>query len=194
MGFLDRFRKTAPEKDSPESPVFQEIISVHGLKKTKPYEPSLMQDWWEGYYGTLRFAVQEQGQAIVAYLGDIVEVTEIYLGRIHPGSKLPPESSPQRLDRIIGREGAQLAAQFVLLAHPGGDFDYPQLRLPELLHGIPRLSPGVEEIGIYENFQGLSLRIKHPISRSDFDNDLRTASEMVKALAAWADRLTKEHR
>lgn len=183
MGFLDRFRKAAPEKDPSESPVFQEIISVHGLKKAKPYEPSLMQDWWKGSYGTLRLAVQEQGQVIVAYLGDIVEVTEIYLGRIQPGSKLPPESSPQRLDRIVGREGAQLAAQFVLLAHPGGDFDYPQLRLPELLHGIPRLSPAVEVIGIYENFQGLFLRIKHPISLPDFENDLRIAAEMVKALS-----------
>lgn len=188
MGFFDRFRKTDVEKNSREGHVFQEIVSSYGLKRTKPYEPSLEQDWWEGYYGTMRFAMQEWGRDIHVYLGDVVEVTEIYLGRVQPGGKFPPESSPQRLDRIVGREGAELAAQFVLLASPGGDFDYPQLRLPELLHGIPRLSHAVDQIAIYENFQGLFFIAKQVISRSDLENDLRIASEMVKALNSWASK------
>jgi len=185
MGFLDRFRKTSVKTERRNN-FIQEIVSAYGLKKAQPYEPSLEQDWLEGYYGTMRFAVQEWGMDIHVYLGDVVEVTEIYLGRVPPGSTLPPAGSPQRLDRIVGTEGAEIANQFLLLAHPAGDFDYPQLRLPELLHGIPHFSPSVGEIAIYDNFRGLFLILKQPISRADFDNDLSIASGIVKAISSYS--------
>ena len=187
MGFFDRIRKTQDADPSATGSVFAEIVATYRLKKARPYEPSLMLDWFEGSYGAVRFAVQEAGAKIVAYLGDVVEVTEIYLVRVPPGGTLPREGSPQRLDRIVGPEGAALASQFVLAAHPTGDFDYPQLRLPEVLHGIPRLSPHVLEVAIYENFRGLSFRTTRSITRPNFERDLEIASEIVAAL-----RVTRE--
>lgn len=183
MGFFDRFKKTS-DKTVVDDVFLKEIVAAYGLKKAKPYEPSLEQDWWEGHYAVLRFAVQEHGAGMVVYLGDITEVTDIYLGRTHPGKPIPANSA-QRLDRIVGPEGAELAGQFVLLAYPKGNFDFPQLRLPELLHGIPRLSRSVEEIGIYENFRGISLILRQPLNRTEFDSDLAIASGIVKALSSW---------
>lgn len=187
MGFFDRFRKTGVKTERRNN-FIPEIVSAYGLRRARPYEPSIGQDWWEGYYGTMRFAVQEHRGGIIVYVGDVVEVTEIYLGRIRDRSKLPPKDSPQRLDRIAGTDGAEIAALFVLLATPAVDFDYPQLRLPELHLGIPRLSRSVEEIAIYENFRGLFFILNQPISRSDFENDLRIASEIVRALSSDADK------
>lgn len=180
MGFFDRFTGSGT--------IAQELIAAYGLKKATPYEPSIMQDWWEGSYGTMKLAVREQGRDLVVYLGDIVEVTDIYLVRVSTGEQVPPPESPQRIDRIVGQEGTALASQFVLAAYPEGNFDYPQLRLPELLHGLPRLSAPVHEVAIYENFRGLSLQARHPITRADFESDLRIASDIVRALCSWGQR------
>jgi hypothetical protein len=182
MGFFDRFRKPQGAEPPAAGHLVPEIVAAYGLKKAKPYEPSLMLDWFEGTHGALRFAVQESGTGIVAYLGDIVEITEIYLTRVPAGTKLPRDGSPQRLDRIAGPEGAALASQWVLAAHPSGDFDYPQLRLPEVLHGLPRLSPHVTEIAIYENLRGLSFNATRSITRPDFERALEIAAAVVTAL------------
>jgi len=172
VGFFDRFSS---------STAFREIVAAYGLTKAQPYEPSLMLPWWEGLAGTTRFAIQEAGQGLNVYVGDIVEVTEIYLVRAGEGTPLPPKGTPMRLDTIAGRD-SPLARTFFLAAYPIGDFDYPQLRIPAVAQGLLALSPGVGEVMICENFRGLSFIEEPPPSREIFDRDLQTAIAVVKAL------------
>jgi hypothetical protein len=180
MGILDRFRKPAG------NPLLEELIRLYALVRKTPHEPGIMNDWWEGRADGETIAIQDRGDGIIVYAGDIVEVTGIYLVRIAPGSSGPAGNSPHRLDRIVGAQGAALASRFVLGAHPPGDFDHPQLRLPALRDGIPRLSPSVREISIYENDRGLSLQLDHTATRETAVADLDLALTMVRGLKASA--------
>ncbi len=165
------------------SGVFQAIVDYYGLKRTPSYERSITFPWWEGLAGTTPFAIQEVGGRLQVYVGEIVEVTEIYLIRGGPQQPLPAEGSPGRLDRIAGKE-TLLARQFFLAAYPVGDFDYPQLRVPAVAEGIVSLSSCVREVAICENFRGLCLGMDPPPAREEFDRDLRWAIGIVNALAA----------
>ena len=187
MGIFDRLKGRAERKESGSSrtqgtpgSLLQELIAVYGLKKAKPYEPSIVQDWWEGTAGVQRFAILEYGDKLTVYLGEITEITEIYLVRRGPQDPFPPEGSPTRLDRIVG--AGALAKEFFLAAYPNGDFDYPQLRRPGVLQSLPLLSPSVSELMICDNFRGLSFITSGSVTREVFDRDLHIASDLVKAL------------
>lgn len=187
MGIFDRLKGMAERKEGDSSRIqgkpgslLEELIAVYGLKKAKPYEPSIVLDWWEGSAGVQRFAIQEYGDRLTVHIGEISEITEIYLVRRDPKRAFPPEGSPARLDRIVG--AGAFAYEFSLAAYPKGDFDYPQLRRPGVLQSLLQLSPSVSELMICDNFRGLSFITSGSVTREVFDHDLRIASDLVEAL------------
>jgi hypothetical protein len=165
-----------------EPSLLDQLKAGFGLVKTTPSEPSILDDWWEGRLEGRVVAFQERPDGLMVHLGQIEEITEIYLARVGAGQPLPAEGSPQRLDRIVGRAGAALASQFCLAAHPPGEFDYPQLRLPALRDGIPRFSPSVQEILVYERCRGLSLITDQTATRESLEEDLTLAMAMLEEL------------
>jgi len=175
--------------NSSDNKLLKEIIAFYSLAKKKPYEPSIMHDWWEGELRGRTIAFQLWEGKLFVYVGEVVEITEIYLERVSQKNQLPPEDSPQRLDRIVG-EGSVLASQFYLVAYPEGAFDYPQLRLPALKDGIPKFSAAVDQIMICENFKGLSFTSDSTATREGIDADLKIALNIVRALEEWS---TQQH-
>ena len=93
-------------------------------------------------------------------------------------------ASAPHLERIVGPGGKALASKFYLGALPQGQFDFPQPRLPALRDGIPRLSPSVQEVAIFESYRGMSLATDYTASVDTVAEDLKLALAMVEALEA----------
>jgi hypothetical protein len=165
--------------------LLEQLQAQYALEKAAPPPNSaLMDDWWEGTVDGRTIAFQAQGRETMLFAGEVVEITEIYLVRIDAdAAEVPPGT---RLDRIVGAEGAVLAARFFLGAHPRGSFDYPQLRLPALRDGIARLSDSVRELSVFDNFRGLSLRLDERATPETVAADLGRALAMLAALEAGA--------
>jgi len=181
------FFKKKPAPDLPAHAILDQLKEVYRLERKTPSESSIMGDWWESRLDGRRLAFQERGRGLAAFLGVIEEITEIYLCRNLPGQPVPV-AARQHLARIVGAEGAALASQFFLGAHPDGDFDYPALRLPPLRDGTARLSPSIREIAVYESFRGLSLITDETATPTAIAGDLQLAAGMLDALAAMAGR------
>ena len=154
MGLFDRFTK--PAKGS----LLGALIERFGLQKKPCPEASLMGDWWEGKHEGRMLGFTGPGERLTLFLGVPAEVTEIYLVRATPGDAADLEATGRDIARIAGAEGAALAAAFRLGATPPGAlFDIPQLRLPALRDGVPRLSASVLEVQIYDTWKGLALKL-----------------------------------
>lgn len=159
-----------------------QLKKTYNLHQKAPSESSIMGDWWETRLAGRVLAFQERGKGLSVFVGEIEEITEIYLCRPGTDPAIPPAAVSQHLARIVGSEGAALADQFYLAAHPTGDFDYSVLRLPPLRDGIPQLSPSVREIAIYESFRGLSLLTDDTATVETIGADLKLALDMLKAM------------
>lgn len=163
--------------------LFDQLQTIYRLEQRAPAESTcIMGNWWESQLEGRLLAFMEHRQGMAVFLGRVEEITEIYLSRLAPGQALPAAALRQHLARIVGAEGAALAEQFYLAAHPDGDFDYPELRLPPLRDGIPRLSASVREVAIYESFRGLSLITDETATVETIGTDLQLAVDMLKAL------------
>ncbi|MDH4162200.1 MAG: hypothetical protein OEW15_05860 [Nitrospirota bacterium] len=193
MGFFDRFKGESAAGKKPHAPDQQapphsaaprlslaDIAKAYGLKEKESYEPSIEGTWWEGETGVTRFAVMENRGRLFVHIGTIAEIAEIYLGRATAQRPLPPEGSPGRIAGIVQGHGA--GRQFCLLAYPQGTFDLPLLRQRGVADALVRLSPFVNEVMIYDNYQGATLLLEGGYARADFDRDLAAGVELVQAI------------
>lgn len=158
MGLFDRFKKPADGKPA-AGKLLDALKERYSLKKTAPPpDASLMQDWWEcRLEGKLLAFDEPRPGAVVAFLGEIVEVTSIYLTRSAPGKEF------------------RLAAGVA-------DADAPKLELLPIRDGLARLSAAVQEVAIYENDRGLSLRFGAAATPETIAADLAIAQGMLRAL------------
>lgn len=176
------FFKSGKGQDPKGHALLEQLKKLYGLEQKAPPESTcLMGNWWESSLAGRTLAFMEHGRGVAVFVGMIEEITEIYLRRQAPGQPVPADAR-LHLARIVGAAGAELAARFFLAAHPGGDFDYPELRLPPLRDGIPRLSQSVREIAIYEGRQGLSLIIDETAEVESVGADLQLALAMLAVL------------
>lgn len=164
--------------------LFEQLKSRYALAEKTPYEPSLMQNWWEGSVNNSPVAFQQRGEDITVFVGRVEEITDIYLIRITADNPAPSPETTAHLERIAGPEGKALASQFYLAAYPSsGDFDFPQLRIPALRDGITKLSPSVSEVAIFESHKGLSFNIAAAGATVEtIEEDLKLAQAMVQAM------------
>ena len=157
MGLFDHFRK-------PSRPALLDALkSSHELqKKSPPPESSLMQVWWEGRHEgkTLAFMQWQAGTRL--FLGEVVEVSSMYLWRAAPGEAFRPGFEP-----------------------PAAGF--PQMQIAGVGGGIARLSPSVRDVQLYENDRGLSLLLGAEATPESVASDLAVASDMLRALEAGGD-------
>lgn len=159
------------------------LIERYGLKKSRPRESVLMVDWWEGRHKGRLIAFVEMGTKLEMYLGEPPGETEIYLVRAEAGDGPDLEATKKDIERICGAQGAALAASFRLAATPPGKlFDIPQLRLPALRDGVPRLSPSVLAVMINESMRGLSLQIGTGATQESVAADLEIAHALLSAV------------
>lgn len=191
MGLFDLFRKpptspTARSAFASEPSLLEVLVERYGLEKKKPPEEScLMGEWWEGVHEKRRIAFDQRGDNLFLYLGESAEITEIYLVSAAPGEPPGLTASRKHVERIAGAEGAVLAERFRLGATPPGAlFDFPQLRLAALRDGLPKLSPSVREVGIFENMQGLHLTLDATAMLESIAADLPIAHATLRALEA----------
>ena len=180
MGIFDRFKKQTGNS------LIEKLKALYALEKKAPYEASIVDDWWEGKIDRRAVAFQERGAGVIMYVGKVEEITEIYLVRSAAGQPVQAGASLPHLERIAGEEGKALAAQFDLGAAPQGPFDFPQLRLPSVRDGIPRLSSSVREVAIFESYRGISIATDHTASVETVAEDLKLAFAMLEALEAAA--------
>lgn len=158
MGLFDAFRKkpadTAPAAAS--GGLLGALVQRHGLKPAKPPpESALSGTWWAQPPGNgLSLAFLARGADVVAFLGEPVEITEIYLARAPAG-------------------------EFRLGA--GSESDFPQLRLPAVRAGLARLSAAVKEFQLFENHAGVALQFAAGASAEEVAQDLATARELLVA-------------
>jgi hypothetical protein len=159
------------------------LIERYGLKKSRPRESVLMVDWWEGRHKGRLIAFVEMGMKLAMYLGEAPGETEIYLVRAAPDDAPDLEATKKDIARICGGQGAALAASFRLAATPSEKlFDIPQLRLPALRDGVPRLSPSVLAVMINESMRGLSLLMAKGATQESVAADLEIAHALLSAL------------
>jgi hypothetical protein len=177
MGIFDRFRK-------PSGPsLLAGLTARYGLQRKACPEASLMGDWWEGQHEGRLLAFIEAGKRLTLFLGGPAENTEIYLVRATPDDEADLEATRRDIERIAGPEGAALAAAFRLGATPPGAlFDIPQLRLPALRDGVPRLSASVIDVQVYETFRGLALNLGAGATPETVAADLAIAHGVLKAV------------
>jgi len=179
MGLFDRFKKPAG------TPLLRELAEHYALEKKQPAEGSLMGEWWEGRDQGRLIAFMGRGRELVLYAGEPAEMTEIYLVRATPDESAALAATKRHIERIAGAQGAALAAQFRLGAHPPGAlFDLAPLRLPALFDGVPKLSASVRELAIFDNLRGLSLALDAGATRDTIDADLKLAQVLLQALEA----------
>lgn len=189
MGLFDLFRKppAAPSARSafPREPTLLEaLVERYGLEKKKPPEEScLMGEWWEGVHDERRIGFDQRGHNLFLNLGEPTEITEIYLVSAAPGDPPGLAATRRHVERITGAEGAAFAERFRLGATPQGAlFDFPQLRLPALRDGLPKLSPSVRQVMIFENLQGLALALDAAATPESVAADLAIAHAALQAL------------
>jgi hypothetical protein len=128
-------------------------------------------------------AFLERGKTLFLYLGEPVEITSIYLVRARSGESRALSATQQDLERIAGNECNGIAKHFRLGASPSGKFfDIPELRLPALCDGLPRLSPSVSEVMIFENLRGLALTLDESATIFSVEQDLPIAHAILDAL------------
>jgi hypothetical protein len=159
MGLFDLFRKPpAPAAKAPApTGLLGALIARYGLEQKKPPpESALSGTWWEQPPNDdLLLAFQDRGGEIAAFLGEPVEITEIYLVREGPGDF---------------RLGA------------GNEMDFPELRLPAVKAGLAKLAPSVKEFQVYETRDGVSLLFASTATPETVAQDLATARELLHAL------------
>ena len=141
--------------------------------------------WQEGRVGAHRVAFQPNAETMFVYVGnfdpDREQLTDIYLAQISPTQPLPGKKSDQRLDSIVGEEGAALAQRYFLLA-TGGDF--PALRIPGVQQALQGMSSSVVEVGIYET-RGVQLMLDLTgATPTSVNSDVRQAVAVGGALDA----------
>jgi hypothetical protein len=191
MGLFDLFRKpkAAPSARSafPSEPTLLEIlVGRYALEKRHPPEESSRSgQWWEGVHEKRRVALDQRGSHLFLYLGEPAEITEIYLVCAAPGDPPALAATRKHVERIAGAEGAAFAERFRLGATPPGAlFDIPQLRIPALRDGLPKLSSSVEEVAIFENMEGLSLTLDASATTESIAADLAIAHAVLRGLEA----------
>ena len=192
MGLFDVFRKPKAEvkpKPKPASPgpLLTALIQRFGLQMKPCPDRSMMGDWWEGRHEGRVLGFRALGKWLALYLGAPAEITEIYLVRATPQDGADLEATKRDIARIAGPEGAALAAAFRLGATPPEAlFDIPELRLPALRDGVPRLSAAVLDVQIYDTWQGLELKLGPGATVQTVEADLAIAHEVLTAVAARA--------
>jgi hypothetical protein len=159
MGLFDLFRKPpAPAAQAPApAGLLRALIARYGLEQKKPpAESALTATWWEQPPSDdLLLAFQDRGGAVAAFLGEPVEITEIYLVRDASG-------------------GFRLGA--------GSEMDFPELRLPAVQAGLAKLTPSVMEFQVYETHAGVSLLFASTATPETVAQDLDTARAILKAV------------
>ena len=108
------------------------------------------------------------------------QLTDIYLDRLKIGEPLPAESSARRLDPYLGPEFADISSRYLLNAT--GRAAYPELKVPEIRHGLLALSDCVREVGFLES-GGIELHLAETgLTRSALESDAKILVSMLKAL------------
>lgn len=186
MGLFDRFTRRAPA-DVPFEPkpssFLSSLIQRYSLEKKTLSDPSISGQWWEGLDGHRLLAFVERGKTLFLYLGEPVEITSIYLVRASSGEPRALGATQQDLERIAGSECNGIARHFRLGASPPGRlFDIPELRLPALCDGLPRLSASVREEMVFENLRGLALTLDDSATIFGVEQDLPIAHAILDAL------------
>ncbi len=189
-GYNAPVARTPPARSGPGGPspggnaLLEELAGYYQLYEERSHEDSIASssfpNWFAGTVSDCFLAMRDHG-FLEVYVGEVVEITEIYLGRVSLSNPLPKDGSPQRLDRIEGLAGSRLAREYFLWAYEEGA-DVPELRLPALRDGLARLSPSVFEAGFFP--RGLQLSItSDEATLASVRADVVLAVAMVKALA-----------
>jgi len=197
MGFFDRLKRlffgempaveatverAYPETGAGDSELLEELAQAYGLtNKECGFDHMNNDPWWEGVMMGQMVALMSWGDMISLFVGEVEEITEVYLGRVGPDTPLPKEDSPQRLDRIVGEDGKALAQEFILLAYPKEEFDIPDLRIQTIRDSLPELSPAVSEVGFFTRGMQLFINEKQATLKN-VDADLKLAVKMVSAM------------
>jgi hypothetical protein len=159
MGLFDLFRKPpAPAAQAPApTGLLRALVERYGLERKKPPpESALSGTWWEQPPNDdLLLAFQDRGGEVAAFLGEPVEITEIYLVR----------------------EGA---GDFRLAA--GNEMDFPELRLPAVKAGLAKLTASVKDFQVFENRACVELLFDSTATPETVAQDLDTARAILKAV------------
>lgn len=105
-----------------------------------------------------RLAVQRHGERLMVFVGQVVEVTEVYLVRAEPGAPWRHAAVP-----------------------PDGTA-FPEMKVAAVQAGLAALSPSIVEVMLFDNRRGLELVVHTPASRSSLLRDIDTAVDMLIGL------------
>jgi len=155
MGLFDAFKKKEPATAPRPGGLLGAVIERHKMEKAKPPTGSgLAGEWWEQPPDDdLLVAAMARGDKLVVFLGEPVEITDIYLVREGAGFRL----------------GA------------GNEMDFPELRRPAMREALARLSGAVEEVQVYETRDGLSLQFGAGATLEQVEADLAVARDVLNA-------------
>lgn len=167
--------------DSEPPPDFLERLPRLGLRAR---ETEFLGRWWEGTERGRRFAFQPMGKGIAIFAGDFEpdaeQISSVYLSQVDDAAPLPPDDSPRRLLRVLGDEGAELDARFILNATGG---TCPELRSTAVRSALIGLSDSVREVMLFES-AGVELVTDESATSESLRADLDRALELHGALAA----------
>jgi hypothetical protein len=140
-------------------------------------DPSRPISWWQGKTGGDMLGIRRIGGASLLWVGGVDECTRFALERRKPGGTAP---EARRLERYYGGRKNPVTERFLGANYSGRD-DFPLLRHPAFVAGLPRLSSLVESVSVLATAIEARLRWQE-VTPTVIRSDVRTLSTLLAAV------------